>query len=424
MPRSSPVKTTSTVPSPTPASSRSGASDVPVHSAVPTASTSHGWLSGRGSSSARPLPAHSIVTVTLARGRARRSSSVNVRRPAVLAGHLQLPCAGVDGRDVVVGQQVVEPHGRDVVAEDLEGEAVVAGGELQLLGREPSRLAELRALGRLHLHAPRSLSTCPYRGTDNSTKIVVGGDERRAGDRRRRRWWAGRATRSAAAPGDRRRLPRGRASSTIVGHGVDPALQPRLDDAGPRVLRPARRREGRDRHGARRPGVAGLVPGRRRADLGRPRPQGGHLLRRRARARRTRGSRAGTPLHGAEPVPRPTRPSCATAVLAYLDAHDRARPGRARAASRSGLGLDARLVRRPPHRRPARPVPHLPLPAGRRRPTERVGRRRAHRLRPAHDPRPGRHRRPRGPQPATAGSTSPPMPGRASSATSATCSSA
>ena len=47
-----------------PASSRNGARGVPVHVPVPIASSSHGWLSGRGSMRARPFPAHSMVTGT------------------------------------------------------------------------------------------------------------------------------------------------------------------------------------------------------------------------------------------------------------------------------------------------------------------------------------------------------------------------
>src|SRR5680860_945787 len=74
-PRSAPVNTSSTVSSPTPASSSRPASDVPVHSAVPMASTSHGWLIARGSSSARPLPAHSSVTGMVDEARCRSSSS-------------------------------------------------------------------------------------------------------------------------------------------------------------------------------------------------------------------------------------------------------------------------------------------------------------------------------------------------------------
>ena len=53
---------------------------MPVHSAVPTASSSHGWLTGRVSNNARPLPAHSNVTGTVTAGRARRSSRESVER--------------------------------------------------------------------------------------------------------------------------------------------------------------------------------------------------------------------------------------------------------------------------------------------------------------------------------------------------------
>ena len=51
------------------------AQGTPAHSAVPTASVSHGWLSGRGDSRARPFPAHSKVTGRPTLGRARSSSS-------------------------------------------------------------------------------------------------------------------------------------------------------------------------------------------------------------------------------------------------------------------------------------------------------------------------------------------------------------
>ena len=58
----------------------------PVHAAVPTASSSHGWLTGRGSRCARPLPAHSIVTgvVTFSarsRSAARSSETAVMCRP-------------------------------------------------------------------------------------------------------------------------------------------------------------------------------------------------------------------------------------------------------------------------------------------------------------------------------------------------------
>ena len=58
-----------------PASSSNGASGVPVHAAVPTASPSQGCETGRGHSRARPLPAHSIVTGTETRSRDCRSAS-------------------------------------------------------------------------------------------------------------------------------------------------------------------------------------------------------------------------------------------------------------------------------------------------------------------------------------------------------------
>ena len=61
-----------------------------------------------------------------------------------------------------------------------------------------------------------------------------------------------------------------------------------------------------------------------------------------------------------------------------------------------GLGLDEHYFRRALLPRPADPVSHLQLslrePAGTWRPSA-LGRRRAHRLRPAHDPAAGRHRR-------------------------------
>ena len=75
IPRSPPVKTTSTAASCTPASPSTVASGTPVHSPVPTASSTHGWLSARGLMSVRPLPAHSIVSARVAAGNERTSSS-------------------------------------------------------------------------------------------------------------------------------------------------------------------------------------------------------------------------------------------------------------------------------------------------------------------------------------------------------------
>ena len=127
-PRSRPVNTISTVPSGTPASCSRGASGVPVHSAVPTASSSHGWLSGRVSNIARPLPAHSSVTGIVTAGRARSSS----RREARSAGRSRRASSGprgrVDERHVVVDQHVVHAGRRDVGPHRLERHAVVAGG--------------------------------------------------------------------------------------------------------------------------------------------------------------------------------------------------------------------------------------------------------------------------------------------------------
>src|SRR6266571_4102214 len=77
MPWSRPVNTTSVASSSSPASSRSPRSGVPVHSAVPMASTIHGWLTGRGSSLARPFPAHSNVAGKVTRSRDRTSSRVS-----------------------------------------------------------------------------------------------------------------------------------------------------------------------------------------------------------------------------------------------------------------------------------------------------------------------------------------------------------
>ena len=53
---------------------------MPVHSAVPIASESHGWLIGRGCNRARPLPAHSMVTGIVTAGRERTSSIENMER--------------------------------------------------------------------------------------------------------------------------------------------------------------------------------------------------------------------------------------------------------------------------------------------------------------------------------------------------------
>ena len=69
------MSSTSTASAPTPARSSRSARGTPVQLPVPTASSTHGWLAGRGAMNARPLPAHSIVTVRVTAGRARRSAS-------------------------------------------------------------------------------------------------------------------------------------------------------------------------------------------------------------------------------------------------------------------------------------------------------------------------------------------------------------
>ena len=82
-----------------PASARIGPSGVPVHVPVPIASSSHGWLSGRGSSRARPLPAHSIVTGIVTAGRERRSATESVSgrstSPPTSIVHVSASAAGM-----------------------------------------------------------------------------------------------------------------------------------------------------------------------------------------------------------------------------------------------------------------------------------------------------------------------------------------
>ena len=66
---------------------RAGPRRGPRQRAVPTASSSHGWLTTCGSTCARPLPAHSIVTAISTAGRARsrrataRPAARRARRP-------------------------------------------------------------------------------------------------------------------------------------------------------------------------------------------------------------------------------------------------------------------------------------------------------------------------------------------------------
>jgi hypothetical protein len=78
---------------------QSGRSGVPVHSAVPTAPVNHGWLIGRGSSSARPSPAHSNVTRSVRVGRRCNSASERVSgvptRPSIASRQVAESSAGM-----------------------------------------------------------------------------------------------------------------------------------------------------------------------------------------------------------------------------------------------------------------------------------------------------------------------------------------
>ncbi len=226
-----------------------------------------------------------------------------------------------------------------------------------------------------------------------------------------RRRWQRRSTAPAAS----------RASSTSSAMASIPPALRRLERLSRTLLRARARGEDEDPHGTRRARLARLLPGRRRADVGPARSEGGSLLRRRARRRRIPTVRAGTPLHGHNLFPeRP--PELRSAVLDHLDRDDATRSppdGRHRARARTR----ARLLRRTLHRRPADPLPHLPLPRATRgrRVREPVERRRAHRLRTPHHPDAGRHRRARGEVASAAGSKRRRSRAR-SSATSATCS--
>ena len=179
----------------------------------------------------------------------------------------------------------------------------------------------------------------------------------------------------------------------VTGHGV-PAGAAGPPRPRPRVLRPARGGEDGDRDGARRPGVAGILPGRRRADLRSARPQGGPLLRHRARAGHPR-VRPGLPLHGPQPLPAPG----AGAARGGPANTSTALTGAAQAVLRGvalSLGLDADYFATGYTADPTVlfRIFHYPPPAA--EPDDELGRRRAHRLRPAHPAGPGRQRRPAG----------------------------
>ncbi len=152
-----------------------------------------------------------------------------------------------------------------------------------------------------------------------------------------------------------------RGSSTSSATASTPPSLRRLDRLSREFFALAARREDGDPHGARRPRLARLLPGRRRAHLGQARSEGRALLRRRARRRRiprcgrARRSTAAT-------SSRDARPSCAPAVLDHLAAMTAARPppdgrhrARARPRARASSPIATPAIRCP--------LSHLPLPA-------------------------------------------------------------
>ena len=127
---------------------------------VPTASLSHGWLTGRGSIRARPLPAHSSVTAV---GHPRTAAELiegELERLVDETGDRECPVLGRGLGDVVVRQQIVQAQGRDVVAHRFERHTVVAGRQAELVEADafvrlghPARLADRLELGTARRHA-------------------------------------------------------------------------------------------------------------------------------------------------------------------------------------------------------------------------------------------------------------------------------
>ena len=203
----------------------------------------------------------------------------------------------------------------------------------------------------------------------------------------------------------------------VVGHGVPAGLLSRLDTASRRffALPVADKMEIAMRHG----GAAwrGYFPVGAELTSGRPDRKEGLYFGVELDADDPR-VRAGLPLHGRNLFPRQV-PELREAVLDYLEALTATAQAVLRGVAVS-LDLDADYFAERVHGRSDGAVPDLPLPAlgaGQRR----LGRRRAHRLRPAHPPGPGRQRRPAGAVRRTAGSTRRRFRTR-SCATSATCS--
>ena len=100
----------------------------------------------------------------------------------------------------------------------------------------------------------------------------------------------------------------------VCGHGVDEALAASLEVEARRFFARPDRGEGRDRHGAGRAGVAGMVPGGRGADLGTADQKEGLYFGEELPPDDPR-VRSGRPLHGANLFPeRPVglagRPCC------------------------------------------------------------------------------------------------------------------
>ena len=98
---------------------------------------SHGWLSGRGSSSARPLPAHSIVAATSTAGQRAELVEPEAQRALDRAADLEPPARRVDERHVVVDEEVVETRRRDRPSQRLERHRVVPRREAQLVDGDP-----------------------------------------------------------------------------------------------------------------------------------------------------------------------------------------------------------------------------------------------------------------------------------------------
>ena len=131
---------------------------------------------------------------------------------------------------------------------------------------------------------------------------------------------------------------------------------------GPVVLRPPRGRQGGDGDAPRRcrPG-AGWFPIGGELTVGRARPQGGHLLRRRAGPDDPRVV-AGLPLHGPNLFPE-RRPATARRGARVHRRHDRARATACCGASRSASASTRRGSTQHLTADPIDAVPHLPLPA-------------------------------------------------------------